>query len=358
MEVTNYSINKKLVEKSRLSEIDMDNVKFGRVFTDHMLIMDFIDGEWKTPEIVPFGNLTFHPALLSIHYGQSIFEGMKAYRTEAGKPVLFRPDLNAKRFAYSAKRMDMPEISPELFTFCVKEFVSQDKEWVPEKEGDSLYIRPFMFATDSYIGIKSSETYRFMIIASLAVSGGVYYSADLKVKIEEKYVRAAEGGVGSVKAAGNYGASLYPERKAKEEGYNQIIWTDAKSHEYVEEAGTMNLLFVKDGILITPSEETDTILHGTTKRAVIDVAKSWGVKVEERKISVKEVIEGLENGSISEAFGAGTAATIAPITEIGFRSNHYKLDPENRTFSKKVLKTLNDIKFGRIKDENNWLFYV
>lgn len=358
METIKLTIKKNLVEKSRVNQIDWENIKFGRVFTDHMLVMNFTDGEWQTPELVPFANLDFHPALLSLHYGQSIFEGMKAYRTNSGEVALFRPDLNAKRFKHSATRMDMPAIPEELFEFCLKEFIATDREWVPKAEGDSLYIRPFMFATDAYIGIKTSETYRFMIIASPAVSGGVYYSDSLRVKIEEKYTRAAEGGVGSVKAAGNYGASLFAERQARKEGYNQIIWTDAKNHEFVEEAGTMNLLFVKDGVLITPSEDSDTILQGTTKRSVIDLAKSWGVKVEERKITVKEVIEGLESGAITEAFGAGTAATIAAISEIGYRGTHYQLKEENQEFTNRALKELNGIKFGRIKDEFNWLVKV
>lgn len=355
METLKKSINIKKVERSKFNDVDWDKIKFGRVFTDHMLVMDYTDGSWQTPSIVPFANLNFHPALLSIHYGQSIFEGMKAYKTNQGEAVLFRPNLNAKRFKESAHRMAMPEISEDLYEFCLHEFLKVDKNWIPQGKGSSLYIRPFMFATDAYIGIKISDTYRFMIIASPAVSGGVYIGEPLKVKIEEKFTRAAEGGVGAVKAAGNYAASLYAEKLAREEGYHQIIWTDAKTHEYVEEAGTMNLIFIKDGKLITPGEDTDTILHGTTKRTVIDIAKDWGMEVEERKIMVKEVLEGLNDGTLTEAFGAGTAATIAPIQQIGYRGKDYILHKENQVFTNKVFAEINAIKTERIEDRFGWL---
>ncbi|HTO38815.1 MAG TPA: branched-chain amino acid aminotransferase [Brumimicrobium sp.] len=354
MEETKFLINKTSVEESRLKKINWNDIKFGRVFTDHMLVMDFVDGEWQTPELVPFGNITHHPALLAIHYGQAIFEGMKAYKMDNGTPVIFRPDMNAKRFRLSAQRLGMADIPEELFEFCVEEFVSLERGWVPEGAGSSLYLRPFMYATDAYIGIKASETYRFMIIASPAVSGGVYYNAPLKVKIEETYTRAAQGGVGAAKAAGNYAAALYPEALAKKEGYQQLIWTDANTHEFIEEAGTMNILFVKDGKVITPAE-SDTILHGITKRSVVEVAKDLGYTVEERKITVKEIVEGLKDGSVVEAFGAGTAATIAPIQTIGFRGENHELTDDNRVISKRIAKEMEDIRFGKIEDRFGWL---
>lgn len=355
MNIKEFTIKTTKVEESRIGEVDWNNTKFGRTFTDHMLVMDFKDGKWSVPELIPFANIEFHPALLALHYGQSIFEGMKAYKMEDGTPVIFRPDMNAKRFRKSARRLDMAEIPEELFEFCVEQFVSLDREWIPKEQGSSLYLRPFMFATDEYIGIKTSLNYRFMIIASPAVSGGVYYSEPLKVKIEEEYTRAANGGVGAAKAAGNYASALYPEKLAIEQGYHQLIWTDAKTHEYIEEAGTMNVLFVKDGVLITPSEESDTILHGITKRSVVELAKDMGIPVEERKISVKEIVEGLENGSVTEAFGAGTAATIAPIREIGYRGKNFVLDEEKRTISRRVLKELDEIRIGKIADRFGWL---
>ncbi len=343
-------------EQSKWDSVDWENLPFGRVFSDHMLVMDYIDGEWKTPEIVPFSDLKLHPATSAIHYGQSIFEGLKAYRNTHGEVVIFRPDMNAKRFRASCKRMCMAELPEELFLKCVEATVNVDSKWIPNKEGYSLYIRPFLFATDDYIGIKPSDNYKFMIFTCPV---GAYYSEPLKVKIEEYYTRAAAGGVGRAKTAGNYAASLYPAKLGKEEGYHQLVWTDAKEHKYIEESGTMNIMFVKDGVLITPAEDADTILPGITKRSVIELAQDWGMKVQERQIEVKEIIEGVANGSITEAFGAGTAATIAPIKIIGYKGTDYELPAvERREFSNKVYKYLDDIKLGKVEDKFNWIFNV
>lgn len=341
---------------SNLNQVDWDNLPFGKVFSDHMLIMDYKDGSWQTPEIVPFGNLSLHPATSAIHYGQSIFEGLKAYRNKIGDVVIFRPDMNAKRFKESCERMCMPEISEELFLQCVDKVVATDSEWIPNKEGYSLYIRPFLFGTDDYIGIKPSDTYRFMIFTCPV---GSYYSEPLRVKIEEKYTRAAVGGVGRAKTAGNYAASLYPAKLGKEEGYHQLVWTDAISHEYIEESGTMNIMFVIDNVLVTPSEESDTILKGITKRSVVELAKDWGMKVEERKVSVKEVVSAIKDGRLTEAFGAGTAATIAQINVLGYRDEQFELPPiEKRTFSNKVHAHLDAIKAGEVEDKFNWIYKV
>jgi len=341
---------------SKWNEVDWDNLPFGKVFSDHMLVMDYKNGEWGIPEIVPFEDLKLHPATSAIHYGQSIFEGLKAYRNTDSEVVIFRPDQNAKRFRESCKRMCMAELPEDLFLQCVEAIVGLDSNWIPNKEGYSLYIRPFLFATDDYIGIKPSDTYRFMIFTCPV---GAYYSEPLRVKIEENYTRAAAGGVGRAKTAGNYAASLYPAKLGKEEGYHQLVWTDAKDHKYIEESGTMNIVFMKNGTLITPSEEADTILPGITKRSVVQLAQDWGVPVEERKIEVSEVINGIKDGSITDAFGAGTAATIAPIQTIGFRGVDYELPPvEKREFSNKVYKHLDDIKLGKEADKFNWIFKV
>ncbi|HLV41929.1 MAG TPA: branched-chain amino acid aminotransferase [Brumimicrobium sp.] len=352
METSKYTIKTKRIKESKINEVDWDNIPFGRVFSDHMLVMDYKDGKWGEPEIIPFGDMAIHPATSAIHYGQSVFEGMKGYRTVSGEPVVFRPEMNAQRFRKSAERMCMADISEELFMFCLEELLKFDDEWIPKKQTNSLYIRPFMFATDGYTGIKPSETYRFMIFTCPV---GSYYTEAINVKIEEKYSRAAEGGVGAAKAAGNYAASLYPAKIEQDRGFHQLIWTDAKTHEYIEEAGTMNVLFVIEGKLITPAE-SDTILAGISKRSVIELAQDWGMPVEERKVSVKEVIQALEDGTMTEAFGAGTAATIAPIKMIGFRGKEYFLPgEEKRTFSKKVLSELDDIKYGRMVDRFNWV---
>lgn len=341
---------------SNVSKVDWENLPFGKIFSDHMLVMDYKDGQWQAPEILPFQNLSLHPATSAIHYGQSIFEGLKGYRNKDGEVVIFRPDMNAKRFKESSIRMCMPEIPEELFLQCVDKVVSVDKDWIPNQPGYSLYIRPFLFAMDDYIGIKPSDTYRFMIFTCPV---GSYYSEPLRVKIEEKYTRAAMGGVGRAKTAGNYAASLYPAKLGKEQGYHQLVWTDGVSHEYIEESGTMNIMFVIDGVLVTPSEESDTILKGITKRSVVELAKDWGMKVEERKVSVKEIIEAIKDGRLTEAFGAGTAATIAQIQVLGYRDEQFTLPAiETREFSNKIHQHLDAIKAGTVEDKFNWVYKV
>ena len=339
--------------KSKLEGIDWENLPFGKVFSDHMFVMEYADGKWQHGEILPFGPIQMHPAMSAIHYGQSIFEGMKAYRNLAKEVILFRPELNAQRFIESASRMCMPPIPETIFLEAVRQLVSLDSDWVINKPGYSLYIRPFMFATDEFVGIKPSETYKFVIICSPV---GAYYSEPVKVKIEEFYTRAAVGGVGRAKAAGNYAASLYPAKLAQQAGYHQLVWTDAKTHSYIEESGTMNILFVINDKLITPSEEADTILRGTTKRTVLDLAKSWGVPIEERQVTVDEIIEAAKNQTLQDAFGAGTAATIAPISVIGFKDQQFQLPSlESRTLSLKLKNHLEGIKIGSIEDAQNWV---
>ena len=341
---------------SRLDTVDWNNLPFGKVFADHMLIMDYRDGAWQTPEILPFGPIPMHPAMSAIHYGQSIFEGMKASKTQAGEVVIFRPEMNAKRFAESCERMCMPVIPADLFVELTKAAVDIDRSWIPETPGYSLYIRPFMFATDDTVGIRPSETYRFMIFTCPV---GSYYNEPVRVKLEEHYTRASQGGVGAAKTAGNYGSSLYPAKKGQDLGYHQLLWTDGKTHEFIEESGTMNVLFIIDGVLITPTEESDTILHGVTKRSVIELAEEWGIPVEERKVSVQEVVDAVSKGTITECFGAGTAATIAHIVKIGYRDTDLILPPvEGRTFSHKVVQYLDDLKAGKIEDIHGWLCHV
>ncbi len=347
-------INK--VTESRINQIDWDNLAFGREFSDHMLVMNYSNGEWQTPVIKKFESLSLHPATSAIHYGQSIFEGMKATRADNGEVLLFRPDMNAKRFVESCERMCMPTIPEELFVDLVKKIVEIDREWVPKKEGYSLYIRPFMFATDEFIGIKPSDNYSFVIFTCPV---GVYYSKPVSVKIEEYYTRASRGGVGMAKTAGNYAASLYPAKKGQEEGFDQLIWTDGIEHKYIEESGTMNVVFEIDGKLITPSEDSDTILKGITKRSVLQVAEYFGIPFEERKVTVEEVVNALKEGRLTDAFGAGTAATIASITKIGFRGNLYDIPNDSpRSNSTKIKNYLNDLKAGKEKDIFNWLLKI
>lgn len=342
-------------EQSKIASIDFDNLPFGRVFTDHMLVMEYADGKWGKATIKPFQNLDLHPAISAIHYGQSIFEGMKAYKDDNGQVLLFRPEENAKRLNASAKRMCMPEIPVDTFMSGLKALVDIDRDWIPQNNEASLYIRPFMFATDEYIGIKPSDNYLFMIFCCPV---GAYYSEPLKVKIEMNYTRAAVGGVGEAKAAGNYAASLYPAKLAKDKGYHQLIWTDAKEHKYIEEAGTMNVIFEINGKLISPSL-SGAILPGITRKSVLDIARDWGIEVEERRVEVAEIRAALEDGSLTDAFGAGTAATIAQIHTIGFDDKDYVL-PEipSRGFSNKVYAYINDLKRARVEDKFNWVSRV
>ncbi len=343
-------------QSSKLSAVDWENLPFGKVFSDHMLIMDYKDGAWQEPEIVPFAPISMHPAMSAIHYGQSIFEGMKANRTVNDEIVIFRPDMNAMRFKESCERMCMPSIPEDLFIELVRKTVEVDKDWIPTRDGYSLYIRPFLFATDEFIGIRPAETYRFMIFTCPV---GAYYNEPVNVLLEEHYTRASVGGVGRAKTSGNYGAALFPARKGQLRGYHQLLWTDGKTHEYIEESGTMNIMFVIDGVLITPSEDSDTILRGVTKRSVIELAKHWGMKVEERPIKVQEIVAANANGTLTEAFGAGTAATIAHIAKIGYRDTDLVLPPiETRTFALKAHAFLDDLKAGKEEDIFDWTLKV
>ncbi len=340
-------------QHSKISQVDWENLPFGKIFSDHMLVMDYRDGAWQEAEIMEFGDLSIHPAMSALHYGQSIFEGMKANKSAAGDVLIFRPEMNARRFIESCERMCMPVVPEALFVECVRKLSEIERDWIPNRPGYSLYIRPFMFATDGFVGIRPSETYKFVIFTCPV---GAYYSEPVSVKIEEHYTRAAEGGVGRAKTAGNYGASMYPAKQGQMKGFHQLLWTDAKTHEYIEESGTMNIMLVINGKLITPSEDSDTILRGITKRSVIELAQSWGMEVEERKVSVKEVVDAIRDGSLTEAFGAGTAATIAHIAKIGYRDEILVLPPvEGRTFSNKVGAVMDDIKSGVAEDTLGWI---
>ncbi|HBH05301.1 MAG TPA: branched chain amino acid aminotransferase [Flavobacteriales bacterium] len=344
-------IDIKKTTNSNLSSFDPDNIIFGSTFTDHMFIADYINDEWQDIRIVPTGKLQVHPANSMWHYGQSIFEGMKAYKNENGEAFLFRPEMNAHRLNRSAIRMCMPELPVEIFLEGLHALMSLDKEWIPDRKGSSLYIRPFMMAWDNFLGVRASKSYRFMIICSPA---GMYYAEPVKVKIEQKYTRAANGGTGMAKAAGNYGGSLYPAKLAAKEGYHQLIWTDAQEHRYVEEAGTMNLMFKIEGKLVT-SPLSDTILAGVTRNSVLEIGRSWGLETDERKISVDELIRGLQDGTVEEAFGVGTAATVAQIKSIGLDGVDYDLPPISEdSFQVKINTYLEDLRKGHIEDPFNW----
>jgi len=341
--------------QSRIGEIDFNDLHFGKAFADHMFISDYKDGVWNDSQIVPYGPVPMSPSTSALHYGQSIFEGMKAYKNDKGEVLLFRPLDNHKRMNISAERMAMPSIPQELFMEGLIQLVKLDNAWVPTTDGASLYIRPFMVGTDHYIGVKPSDEYRFYIITS---PGGAYYNEPVKVLVETNFIRAVEGGVGYVKASGNYGRSLFPTRLAQQRGYHQIIWTDGKNHRYLEESGTMNLMFVIDDVLITPPLG-DTILAGITRDSVLTIARDWKMKVQERKISIDEVLDAHKRGHLQEAFGTGTAATIAHICLIGFEGKDYELPPITAdNFSNRVSKELDHIRKGQVEDIHNWMYKV
>src|SRR6201996_7740511 len=342
-------------QHSRLAETDFDNLPFGKHFADHMFVADYADGEWKNFEIVPYGPIDLSPAISALHYGQAFFEGLKAYKHADGTVTVFRPDKNAQRFNKSAERLCMPELPEEIFVQSIAAVVDLDRDWVPAKANHAMYIRPFMFATDPYLGVQPSETYKYMVLVGPV---GPYFSKVLRVKIETHFTRAAEGGMGYAKSAGNYGGAMLASRRAAEEGFDQMIWTDAKNHEYIEEMGAANVMFVLDGKLITPSTR-DTILDGVTRDTVIALAQEWGMTVEERRVSVVEILEGAKNGKLTDAFGAGTAATIASVGSIGHNGEEYFLsDPKIREFSQKVLKTLDAIRYGNAADPHGWNYLV
>jgi branched-chain amino acid aminotransferase len=294
-------------------------------------------------------------AMSALHYGQAIFEGMKAFRQDNGDVVVFRAKDNWARLNRSAHRMAMPEVPEEVFMQGLLQLLSLDKKWVPDSENGSLYIRPFMIATEEAIGIKISNEYQFVIIAAPA---GVYYTQPIKTLIQNTFYRSVKGGIGYVKAAGNYGRSLYPTKLAQEKGYQQILWTDAETGKYIEEAGTMNVMFVKNGVLVTPGLN-ETLLAGITRDSIIKLARKQDIPVEERKVSIEEILNGIESGEVTEAFGVGTAATVTHITAIGYEGKDYVLPPlEQRKLSPMFDKQLRDIRKGRIPDEFGWLTKV
>lgn len=350
----NFSILVEPVKQSRLSEVDFSNLKFGHILSDHMLVADYEDGEWKEVKIVPYANLTVSPSISALHYGQSIFEGIKGYKFSDGTVSIFRPDQNWLRFNKSALRLQMPEVPESIFLGGLKKLLDIDRDWVPSSQGSSLYIRPFMFATEAALGVHPSSSYKFVIITSPV---GSYYNKPLKLKVETHFTRAAAGGVGFSKNAGNYALSLHPTQLANDEGFDQLMWTDAKEHKYIEEAGTANLIFRIGDKIITPHGET--ILHGITRRTIIELAEKWGYQAEQRKVSVQELIDGVKDGTVSEAFAAGTAATVTPISTIGYEGKIYELPPvEGREFSDRVLKYLNELRYGEIDDKFGWNFIV
>lgn len=340
---------------SRVGDMDFDNIVFGRVFSDNQLIIDYKDGAWTDARIVKYEEVPMSLAISALHYGQAIFEGMKAQMAPDGTPLLFRPEDNLARLNVSAARMCMPELPKELFMQGLTSLLKIDKAWIPSKEGSGLYIRPFMFATDAFIGVRPSETYRFSIFTCPV---NAYYLQPLKVKVSTQYSRAIQGGVGFAKCAGNYGAQMLATREAQAEGYMQVLWTDALEHKYIEETGTTNVFIRKGDTVVTPPLD-GTILAGITRDSVIKLLTHWGIKVEERPISVDELTGGIKSGEITEFFATGTAATLVPIVVLNYDGVDYTLNNhENWGYAGKLAKTLDEIKTGKTGDPFGWVMKV
>lgn len=339
---------------SKINDVDFDNLSFGSVFTDHMLVCDFKEGQWGKPVIKPYEPFMIDPSAKVFHYGQAIFEGMKAYKDDNNDVWLFRPDENYIRFNKSAVRMAMPEVPESIFIDGLKTILDIERAWVKKGLGNTLYIRPFMIAVGSGVIAQPSTQYRFMIILSPAKS---YYSGEVKVIIAEHYSRAANGGIGAAKAAGNYSAQFYPQKLAQEKGFQQIIWTDDATHTKLEEAGTMNVFFrINDTLFTAPTSER--ILDGVTRKSLIDLAKREGINVEVRSVLVDELVAAAKDGSLKEIFGAGTAAVVSPIVGFQYQGDYFELPKIENSIALQLKDKLTKIQYKLAEDTFGWTVKV
>lgn len=349
------TIKTRRVEASRIDEVDFDHLHFGEIFSDHMFRMEYSHGKWNDPEIVPFGPIQVLPSLSTLHYGQTVFEGLKAFRNRKGGINLFRVDKHAERMKHSCERVCIPTVDNEMFIDAVETLVDLDRDWVPKARGTALYIRPLIFASESYIGVRVSESYLFLIMTSPVAA---YFKEGLnpvRLMTSGNYVRACPGGLGEAKTAANYAASLRPQIEANKKGFSQVIWLDAIESKYIDEVGTMNICFVKDGALITPPLG-GTILPGITRDSVLKLARHWGMTVEERRISIDEVMSAIEDGSMTEVFGTGTAAVISPVGEIHHKGKSVIVnDGRIGPVSQKLYDTITGIQYGEIDDPFGWV---
>ena len=343
-----FSIEK--TKKSKLDQVDFNDLPFGQNYSDHMLVCDFEDGKWQQPKIIPYQNISLDPSAKIFHYGQSVFEGMKAYKDEQGEVWLFRPLDNQKRLNISANRMAMPELPEAYFMEGLEELLKLEKDWIPTTKDSSLYIRPFIFASGNGFHASPSDKYKFIIACS---PSGPYFGGQLKVLIEQKYSRSANGGVGYAKAGGNYAGQFYPTNLAIQKGYHQVIWTDDTTHENVEEAGAMNI-FIRIGDNLVTAPTSDRILDGITRKSIIEIARDQGIKVEVRTISVHEIVKAHDNGTLKEMFGAGTAAVISPIDAFGYQDKDYVLPKLDASYAIKLKKQITNIQYNRAEDKFGW----
>jgi branched-chain amino acid aminotransferase len=339
---------------SRIHSVDFSHLVFGKTFTDHMFECEFKDGAWQTPTIKPYGPMMMSPGAKVFHYGQAVFEGMKAYKDDNDDVFLFRPNQNIERINKSSKRMAIPEFPEDVFLDALHTLVDMDKDWIQKGEGNSLYLRPFAIATEVGVSASPSNEYKFMILMAPVQA---YYKDAVKVLIAEKFSRSAGGGVGAAKAAGNYGAQFYPTNLAQEKGFQQIIWTDSNDHKYLEEAGTMNVFFRINDTLIT-APVSDRILDGVTRKSILDIAKHNGISTEVRKLSVDELISAKKEGSLKEIFGAGTAAVVSFISHFGYKDIVYELPEVEDSFAVSFKKQLIDIQYNKAEDPFGWRVQV
>lgn len=336
---------------SKLHEVDFDQLEFGKYVADHMLVCDYANGSWNTPQIVPYSNLSLSPTTLGLHYGQTVFEGMKAFRMKDGRINIFRIDKHYERFTKSLDRMCMAIPTKEIFIEGLMQLIALDKNWVPGKTGEALYIRPFMYASEAKFGVKISDEYRFIIFSGPVPS---LYANPIKVKVETNYVRAAKGGTGFAKCGGNYGGSYYPTKLAREAGYEQVLWTDAKQNKFIEESGMMNAMFVIGNKLVTPPL-SDSILDGVTRDSLLTLANDMGIETEERPVSIEELEAAFSNQTITEAFGAGTAAVVAPIQVIHINGVDHSLPAyNNQSIHNQLKDQLELIRTGQSADVHEW----
>ena len=335
---------------SNLANVDFENLTFGSVFTDHMFVCRYKNNEWQTPEIIPYQPLSFEPSISVLHYGQAVFEGMKAYKDDQGKVWLFRPDQNFKRINRSSERLQIPVFPKEYFFTGLNNLIKLDKDWIKPGIGNSLYVRPFVFSSQATVQASPSKEYTFIIICCPVKA---YYGGEVNVLIEEEFSRAADGGIGYTKAAGNYGAQFYPTALAQKQGYQQIVWTDAGSHEFLEEAGTMNIFFrIEDRLITAPTN--DRILDGVTRKSVIQIAKDSGIKVEVRPIKIEEIVKASEKNLLNEMFGSGTAVVINPIKSFGYKGINYKLPELENPISMQLKNKIMSIQYNLAEDPYGW----
>lgn len=341
-------------ETTKINEVDFDNLAFGSVFSDHMLECNFKKGKWEAPKVIPYQPITLDPSAKIFHYGQSVFEGMKAYKDTHDDVWLFRPLENFKRLNISSKRLAIPEVPENYFMEGLKTLLKVDKNWIPTNEGSSLYIRPFVFASGQGFHASPANEYKFIICTA---PSGAYFSGKVKVLIEQTYSRSANGGVGFAKAGGNYAGQFYPTQLAVEKGYQQVIWTDDNTHEYIEEAGAMNI-FVRINDTLVTAPTSDRILDGITRKSIIELAKAEDINIEVRKLSVLEVVEAAKNGTLKEMFGAGTAAVISPISGFGYNGEDFDLPKLDETYANFLKKRITDIQTNKVEDTFGWRFKV